>query len=110
MSIDDAATMRLQNDIWRDEGRLVDFVFNLQVLGSSAWESAEYIDCCHGHCHHHPQNGTEPQTILSLNTVDDVIGLTEWLSPLSMTGYGSFVDRESERWQANHGLMHSAEM
>ncbi len=72
MSIDDAATMRLQTNIWRYEGRLVDFVFNLQVLGSSAWESAEYIDCCHGHCHHHPQNGTEPQTILSLNTVDDV--------------------------------------
>lgn len=70
--IDDAATIRLQYNIWRCDGRLVDFVINLQVITAQGWESVEYIDCCHGHCHHHPPHGADCRTIATLDVVADV--------------------------------------
>lgn len=69
---DDLCTLRLDNHTWMQGGVLVDFVINLQVLSTDGWVTVEYIDCCHGHCHHHSQNGTDPATILCLDTVDDV--------------------------------------
>jgi hypothetical protein len=72
VSIDDAATVRLQYNIWHHDGRLVDFVVNIQVLTAEGWETVEYVDCCHGHCHHHPRSGTPPRTIVRLDVVADV--------------------------------------
>jgi hypothetical protein len=68
---DDSNTVQVQSLIWRRKGRLVDFVLNLQVLTSDGWETVEYVDCCHGSCHHHPMNG-ETRSILRLDVVDDV--------------------------------------
>jgi hypothetical protein len=68
---DDSNTIRVQNLIWYRKGQLVDFVINLQVLTSEGWETVEYVDCCHGSCHHHPQSG-DTAAILRLDVVDDV--------------------------------------
>jgi hypothetical protein len=58
--------------MWRYKGQLVDFVVNLQVVTAEGWESVERIDCCHGHCHHHPENGKPAQHVIQLDSVDDV--------------------------------------
>jgi hypothetical protein len=72
MAADDANTVRAQFNIWRRSGRLVDFVINIQVLTSEGWEQVEYFDCCHGYCHLHPRNETEPRSIKRLDVVADV--------------------------------------
>ncbi|MEB3063861.1 DUF7718 family protein [[Mycobacterium] zoologicum] len=70
---DDVSAIRVQFIIWRDGGRLVDFVVNVQVLGSGGWETVERFDCCHGHCHLHPQNEElPPESIQRLDAVGDV--------------------------------------
>ena len=52
---------------------LVDFVVNVDVLGSEGWETIEYFDCCHGHCHLHTQNSDlEPRPIAQLDSIEDV--------------------------------------
>jgi hypothetical protein len=42
----DAHTIEVQFYLWRRDGRIVDFVVNLQVLTAEGWESVERIDCC----------------------------------------------------------------
>jgi hypothetical protein len=70
---DDANTVRLQTHTWRRNSKLVDFVINAQVLTADGWETVEYVDCCHGLCHHHPQSATAPrQPIKRLDVVGDV--------------------------------------
>jgi hypothetical protein len=69
---DDAYRLRLQTITWRHQGRLTDFVINAQVLTAIEWETVEYIDCCHGHCHPHTRNDESPRSIAPLNCVDDV--------------------------------------
>lgn len=69
---DDAGTVRLQFLLWRHEGRVVDFVVNVQLLGADGWEVVEYFDCCHGHFHLHAKGGAEPQSILRLDDLADV--------------------------------------
>lgn len=68
---DDSNTIRTQTLIWTQNGRLVEFVVNLQVLTSDGWETIEYIDCCHGHCHRHSAGGAV-QPIMQLDAVSDV--------------------------------------
>lgn len=73
MPYDDANTLRAQFIIWRQGGRLVDFVANIQELTLDGWVSLERFDCCHGHCHHHPLNDELPPLSISrLDTVEDV--------------------------------------
>lgn len=72
MPYDDAGTVRLQFLLWRQGGRLVDFVVNVQVIGADGWEIVEYFDCCHGNCHLHVKSDAEPRPILRLDRVDDV--------------------------------------
>ncbi|OBG83294.1 hypothetical protein A5699_04665 [Mycobacterium sp. E802] len=69
---DEANTVRLQFFLWRFNGRLADFVINVQVLTSEGWETVEYFDCCHGHCHLHTQNGEVPRSFVRLDSIDDV--------------------------------------
>lgn len=69
---DDANTVRLQTHTWRDAKYLVDFVINAQVLTADGWTTVEYIDCCHGFCHHHAQDDGDVRTIMRLDTVQDV--------------------------------------
>lgn len=69
---DDPNTIRVQNLIWYRKGQLVDFVINLQELTSEGWETVEYVDCCHGNCHYHPQSGSATRSILRLDVVADV--------------------------------------
>src|SRR5690606_21756769 len=72
--VDDLATIRLQFNIWRHAGRLVEFVINVQRLSSTTgWVDVERFDCCHGHCHLHVDNAEKTiHTIRTLNCVDDV--------------------------------------
>ncbi|CAN5260506.1 hypothetical protein BH11ACT6_BH11ACT6_20690 [soil metagenome] len=69
---DEANTVRLQFFLWRLDGRLADFVINVQVVTSEGWHTVEYFDCCHGHCHLHTQNGDEPRSEVQLDSIDDV--------------------------------------
>jgi hypothetical protein len=69
---DDANTVRLQFLLWRKAGRLAEFVVNVQVLTSEGWDTVEYFDCCHGHCHLHPKSGEDPRSIMRLDGIDDV--------------------------------------
>lgn len=65
--------MRLQFIVWQRGKALVDFVVNVDVLGSEGWETIEYFDCCHGHCHLHTQNSDlEPRPIAQLDSIEDV--------------------------------------
>jgi hypothetical protein len=70
---DDANTVRLQFFLWRKAGLITEFVVNVQVLASEGWETIEYFDCCHGHCHLHPKSreGRE-RTVMRLDEIDDV--------------------------------------
>lgn len=73
MPYDDSNTVRLQFFLWRDGGKVVDFVINVQVITAEGWITVEYFDCCHGNCHLHPANdGVERQVILRLDSEDDV--------------------------------------
>lgn len=69
---DDANTVRLENHTWHFGRHLAEFVINAQVLTSDGWLTVEYVDCCHGSCHHHPQSGTDARTIRRLEVMDDV--------------------------------------
>lgn len=69
---DDANTVRLQFLLWRQDGRIAEFVVNVQVLASEGWDTVEYFDCCHGHCHLHAKNGTTARTITRLDEIGDV--------------------------------------
>ena len=70
---DDANSVRLQFIVWNRGKILVDFVVNVQVLASQGWNTVEYYDCCHGHCHLHTQNpDLDPRPIAQLDAVDDV--------------------------------------
>ncbi|MCV6984436.1 hypothetical protein H7H78_02930 [Mycobacterium shinjukuense] len=71
----------MQNLIWYRQGRLIDFVIKLQVLTSEGWETVEYVDCCHGSCHHHPYNGMT-RAIVRLDVVDDVQNAYQVAQPL----------------------------
>lgn len=71
--VDDLSTVGLQFNIWRQGGKLVDFCVNVQVLTAEGWMSVERFDCCHGHCHLHPDgDGGDPETIYRLDCVEDV--------------------------------------
>ncbi|MGW5519359.1 DUF7718 family protein [Nocardia africana] len=73
VGVDDLYTIRLQFNIWRRDGRLVDFTVNVERLSSTGWVSEERFDCCHGHCHVHVDNDEDkPRSIHTLDTVDDV--------------------------------------
>lgn len=69
---DDAYRLRFQTITWRQQRRLTDFVINAQVLTADEWETVEYVDCCHGHCHLHTRNDESPRSIAPLNCVEDV--------------------------------------
>lgn len=69
---DDAYRLRLQTITWRQQGRLTDFVINAQILTAVEWETVEYIDCCHGHCHLHTRNDEASRSIAPLSRVEDV--------------------------------------
>lgn len=69
---DSANTVRLEHHTWRLGSKLADFVINAQVLTAEGWVTVEYIDCCHGYCHHHPQSGGEPRAIKRLDSIEDV--------------------------------------
>lgn len=69
---DDANTVRLEHHTWRLGKDLVEFVINAQVLTADGWTTVEYVDCCHGSCHHHPQSGKEIRHIKRLDTIADV--------------------------------------
>lgn len=72
-SHDDANTVRLQFIVWHRGNTLVDFVVNVQILGSDGWDTLEYFDCCHGHCHLHVKNSDlDPVPIAQLDTTGDV--------------------------------------
>jgi hypothetical protein len=71
--VDDLSTIRLQFNIWRLDGRLVNFVINVQVLTAEGWVSVERFDCCHGHCHLHPDSDEDDsESIHRLDGLDDV--------------------------------------
>jgi hypothetical protein len=72
IAYDDANTVRLQFFLWREGGRIAEFVVNVQVLASEGWDTVEYFDCCHGHCHLHATNDTDVRTIMRLDGIDDV--------------------------------------
>ena len=72
MPYDEAYSIRVQYLIWRQAGRMADFVVNIQVLTSDGWVTVEYFDCCHGHCHHHHRDETVRATVLRLDDEDDV--------------------------------------
>lgn len=72
IAYDDANTVRLQFLLWRKGGRIAEFVVNVQVLASEGWDTVEYFDCCHGHCHLHAKNDTDVRTIMRLDGIDDV--------------------------------------
>ena len=65
---DDTYRLRLQTITWRQQGRLMDFVINAQVLTAVEWETVEYVDCCHGHCHLHTRSDEPPRSISPLNS------------------------------------------
>ncbi|BBZ30695.1 hypothetical protein MMAD_49900 [Mycolicibacterium madagascariense] len=69
---DDANTVRLENRTWHLGKHLTEFVINAQVLTAEGWRTIEYVDCCHGSCHHHPQNGADPRHIARLDAIQDV--------------------------------------
>lgn len=69
--IDDTNTVRLEFHVWRDGGQIVEFVINIQTIATTGWETPEYIDCCHGHCHLHTVDG-RTETLMTLNVVHDV--------------------------------------
>lgn len=71
---DDTYRLRLQTITWRQQGRLMDFVINAQVLTALEWETVEYVDCCHGHCHLHTRSDELPRSISPLNSAEDVQG------------------------------------
>ncbi len=52
----------------------MDFVINAQVLTAVEWETVEYVDCCHGHCHLHTRSDEPPRSISPLNSAEDVQG------------------------------------
>ena len=70
--IDDAPSIRVQYNIWRRKGCMVDFAINIQVLTAEAWETIESFDCCHGNCHYHPLNGTDARPVARLDVSADV--------------------------------------
>jgi hypothetical protein len=73
VAYDDANSVRLQFNLWRSGGALVDFVVNVQQLTSDGWTSVEYFDCCHGHSHHHLRDESrDPVSIVRLDTENDV--------------------------------------
>ncbi|KIQ15351.1 hypothetical protein RU01_15610 [Rhodococcus sp. MEB064] len=70
---DDANSIRLQFILWRRDGRLVEFVVNIQKLTADGWLTIEYFDCCHGHCHLHRDNAQlPPETVERLDDIADV--------------------------------------
>lgn len=72
-AVDDLGTIRLQFILWRQQGRLANFVVNVQRLTSAGWVSVERFDCCHGHCHLHVDNDEhKTRSIHTLDTQDDV--------------------------------------
>lgn len=72
-TVDDAYTIRAEYRIWRLRGDLTEFVVNLQrITLDGDWETVEYIDCCHGHCHLHPVSGGETTHIAKLDDAADV--------------------------------------
>ena len=80
---DDTYRLRLQTITWRQQGRLMDFVINAQVLTAVEWETVEYVDCCHGHCHLHTRSDEPPRSISPLNSAEDVQGAyTVALAPI----------------------------
>ena len=51
---------------------LADFVILIQRLGTQGWDEVERFDCCHGHCHLHPDGQAESETLYQLDGPDDV--------------------------------------
>lgn len=69
---DDANSVRTQVNSWRSGATLVDFVMTIQRLTTVGWEDVERFDCCHGHCHLHPDGRQAAQPIYQIDTADDV--------------------------------------
>lgn len=70
---DDANTVRVQFNIWRDKGRILNFVINVQVITPDGWISVERYDCCHGNCHlHHDNDDHSRDVVRRLDDLDDV--------------------------------------
>lgn len=69
---DDANTLRIQFNTWRDGKTLVDFVIVIQLLGANGWDDIERFDCCHGHCHLHNGGTGNREPIYQLDSADDV--------------------------------------
>lgn len=81
-SYDDSNTVRLQFNLWRDRGKIVNFVINVQVITADGWISVERFDCCHGNCHLHPDNDdVAREVILRLDSEDDVQRAFEKVRP-----------------------------
>lgn len=49
-TFDDASTVRVSIMLWRQNGRLVDFVILVELSAWNAWTEVSRIDCCHGFC------------------------------------------------------------
>jgi len=69
---DDANTVSAQFNVWRDGNRIVDFAIAVRRLSTDGWSTIETIDICHGHCHHHKTPGADPESIMQLDSVDEV--------------------------------------
>ena len=65
-SLDDSNTVRIEYRIWK-RGGLADFVILIQRLGTQGWDEVERFDCCHGHCHLHPDGQAESETLYQLD-------------------------------------------
>lgn len=65
--------LRLQVNFWRRGGSTTEFVLILQVREWDQWKNGPRVDCCHGVCHLHKEDG-EPmsETYKTLDTVEDV--------------------------------------
>ena len=72
-TFDDASTVRVSIMLWRQNGRLVDFVILVESSAWNAWTEVSRIDCCHGFCHvHRPGREAEQESLMRLDTIDDV--------------------------------------
>lgn len=76
MPVDDSATLRITTRIWRQSGRMTEFVLSLEVgdwSDSESWQELARIDCSGGTCHEHPVHRPDDHlTIHRLDTIDDV--------------------------------------
>jgi hypothetical protein len=77
---------------WKFDGRLADFAILFKVLGPEGEFEVERIDCAHGHCHHHNNNGS-CEGLMRLDAIDDVQLAFDRLDPVVEQRVGILVAR-----------------